>query len=262
MTGDAGKFLEAAGAWQPCWDGAAGLRRFHTSWEPVPWQPLCCQEVWEGEKGEENDRTIRVEEDRGAPLADESVAEAHKEAASSESEDEDEAAQDASSIGGGNGRRHHDSWSSPSALDCGTRPSAASRLDGFGGFSAVDEKFAGKSSPPSSAISEMTVAEVRRCLTRIRRTWNASQLERERPPMCLASALDASGNSVQRFCLRFILSHHSRRAAAEAHKNNARGGGGGPRARIFHDSRKDCNEDAEDARRIAHRAQAPSSAVR
>ena len=65
-----------------------------------------------------------------------------------------------------------------------------------------------------AAVGDMTVAEVRRCLSQIRRSWEVSQLEHSRPPVYLSQELGVrEGVKVDEFALRFILSHHNKRSS-------------------------------------------------
>ena len=76
-------------------------------------------------------------------------------------------------------------------------------------------------SPPSS-IDSMTIAQVRRALAHLRRTWD------EHAPDNPIFPSDSLPNhmSIERFAFRFVLSHHERRHQKSCSRRRGRGGGG------------------------------------
>jgi hypothetical protein len=64
----------------------------------------------------------------------------------------------------------------------------------------------------STSITTMTVAEVRRSLSYIRKSWDEQQTDPNKNPLYLSDPLSGSGAlSIESFSLKFVLAHHARR---------------------------------------------------
>lgn len=72
-------------------------------------------------------------------------------------------------------------------------------------------------SPTPSSVHAMSVAEVRRALSYIRKSWEDQQVDGKRRPFYLsdpiAQAARAPAQSIEHFSLTFVLAHHTRRLA-------------------------------------------------
>ena len=64
-----------------------------------------------------------------------------------------------------------------------------------------------------SSVQSMTVAEVRRALSFIRKTWDEQQTDPRTRPFFLSDPIGArsSPQSIESFALMFVLAHHTRR---------------------------------------------------
>lgn len=63
----------------------------------------------------------------------------------------------------------------------------------------------------AAETTTMSVAEVRRCLSVIRKSWEEVQLDGRNRPMYLCEPLNIHDMNLGEFSLRFVLSHHSKR---------------------------------------------------
>ena len=70
---------------------------------------------------------------------------------------------------------------------------------------------------PQGAAAPLSVAEVRRALSYIRKSWEDQQLDEGRRPFYLsdtiAHSVRARNQSIEHFSLTFVLAHHTRRLA-------------------------------------------------
>jgi hypothetical protein len=68
-----------------------------------------------------------------------------------------------------------------------------------------------------SSVQSMTVAEVRRALSSIRKTWEDQHADAARQPFYLSTPLAdvarSQAQSAEHFSLLFVLAHHTRRLA-------------------------------------------------
>ena len=79
------------------------------------------------------------------------------------------------------------------------------------------ERLCAYPSPAPSSVHAMSVAEVRRALSYIRKSWEDQQVDGKRRPLYLsdpiAQAARAPAQSIEHFSLTFVLAHHTRRLA-------------------------------------------------
>ena len=68
----------------------------------------------------------------------------------------------------------------------------------------------------TSAIADITVAEVRKSLAMIRKKWEASKSDSKAPPLYPSEDIGIKDTSVDMFALKFVVGHHSRRQAKAA----------------------------------------------
>lgn len=79
--------------------------------------------------------------------------------------------------------------------------------------------------PPAgqSSVQSMTVAEVRRALSFIRKTWDEQQTDPRRRPFFLSDPICANSRaahqSIEGFALMFVLAHHTRRLGGTSKSN-------------------------------------------
>ena len=68
-----------------------------------------------------------------------------------------------------------------------------------------------------SSISNMSVAEVRRALSFIRKAWE-DQNNSKKKPLYLSDDINVSSNSmsIEQFSLLFVLAHHTRRLSTKS----------------------------------------------
>ena len=65
----------------------------------------------------------------------------------------------------------------------------------------------------TSAVSDITVAEVRKSLALIRKRWDSVHTDPKSPPMYPSDDIGVRDMSIEDFALRFVVGHHSRRSA-------------------------------------------------
>lgn len=63
----------------------------------------------------------------------------------------------------------------------------------------------------TSAIPEMSVAEVRRGLAQMRQRWEEMLVDSQARPLFVSEDLGIREISMQEFCYRFVGGHHSKR---------------------------------------------------
>jgi hypothetical protein len=63
----------------------------------------------------------------------------------------------------------------------------------------------------TSAITNMTVAEVRKALAAMRRNWEETMADEHSKPMYMSGEALIRECSVQEFAYRFVLGHHEKR---------------------------------------------------
>ena len=69
----------------------------------------------------------------------------------------------------------------------------------------------------SSSVSTMSVADVRRALAYIRKSWEEQQTAQHSRPFYISDCISGASNalSVERFSLMFVLAHHTRRLSKQ-----------------------------------------------
>jgi len=74
--------------------------------------------------------------------------------------------------------------------------------------------------------NDLSIAEVRKALSCLRKGWEAVQLDRTSKPLYLSSVLSLSQSQrirMEDFALRFVLAHHQKRhSGSGASENNGR----------------------------------------
>lgn len=66
---------------------------------------------------------------------------------------------------------------------------------------------------PSACYPDLSVAEVRRALSELRKLWHAARSSgKESRPMYLVAPLGVKGLTAQVFAFQFLLSHHTKRS--------------------------------------------------
>ena len=73
----------------------------------------------------------------------------------------------------------------------------------------------------TSAISDMSVAEVRKALASIRKTWEETLACERSRPMYMSDEALVQGCSVQEFSFRFVLGHHEKRLSKTRNASTA-----------------------------------------
>ena len=70
-----------------------------------------------------------------------------------------------------------------------------------------------------SSISTMTVAEVRRALSFIRKAWEEQNMNSKKKPLYLSDNINTNITnttmSIEKFSLLFVLAHHTRRLSSK-----------------------------------------------
>ena len=93
---------------------------------------------------------------------------------------------------------------------------------------AVPER-TGNAAATSSSIHDMTVAEVRRSLSFIRKAWEEQHTDCSKRPMYLSDPITCGtgqterAQSVEMFALRFVLAHHTRRLTKSPSESSSLG---------------------------------------
>ena len=65
----------------------------------------------------------------------------------------------------------------------------------------------------TSAISDISVAEVRKSLAFIRKKWEAAKNDPTAPPLYPSEDIGVKNCSIDTFPLKFVIGHHTRRQA-------------------------------------------------
>ena len=65
----------------------------------------------------------------------------------------------------------------------------------------------------TSAIADITVAEVRKSLAYIRKRWDQVHTDSKSPPMYPSDQIGVRDMSIETFALKFVIGHHSRRSS-------------------------------------------------
>lgn len=67
----------------------------------------------------------------------------------------------------------------------------------------------------SSSVSAMSVADVRRALAHIRKSWEEQKTTQHTRPFYISDCISVTSNqsalSIEQFSLMFVLAHHTRR---------------------------------------------------
>jgi hypothetical protein len=78
---------------------------------------------------------------------------------------------------------------------------------------AATEDREDKRAAPTSAIIDLSVAEVRKSLALIRKKWDAAKSDPTAPPLYPSEEIGTGVATVESFALKFVVGHHTRRQA-------------------------------------------------
>lgn len=74
----------------------------------------------------------------------------------------------------------------------------------------------------TSAIPEMSVAEVRRGLAQMRQRWEEMLVDSQARPLFVSEDLGIREISMQEFCYRFVGGHHAKRMSKTSSTSSSR----------------------------------------